>query len=402
MRKKMITMLLAGVTALVMLVGCGDKAEKTGTTPTPTVEATATVAPTEEPTVAPTETPAPTEEPTVTPTETPAVTDDYAETKVTLGQYKGLTLYEVDSSVVAEELQALVETYVALVAVDRAAEEGDTVNINYVGKKDGVAFDGGTDDSEEGYDLVLGSGTFIDGFEEGLIGAVAGEVRDLNLTFPENYGSEELAGQEVVFTVTVNAVKALPELTDAVTYEYFGYETTAELITVLYAKLNKESYYSQITESIMASSTVENYPADALAIEKQNIMDEYTYYAQFYGSYYGLDTETALRYFYGFASTAAMEAVAEESAYEVVKNLLILGEIYTVENLEPTKEEYQEIVLMYADSYGYEDAGTFIADYEAVYGADSVREAIMLDMVMDYIISQAIIVEAETDAEMPQ
>lgn len=84
----------------------------------------------------------------------------------------------------------------------RAVEEGDTVAIDYVGKKDGVAFEGGTGS----YDLTIGSGAFIDGFEDGLIGHTIGETVDLNLTFPEDYGSEDLAGQDVVFTVTINGI----------------------------------------------------------------------------------------------------------------------------------------------------------------------------------------------------
>ena len=86
----------------------------------------------------------------------------------------------------------------------RPAAEGDTANIDYSGTKDGVAFDGGT---AEGYDLKLGSGTFIDGFEDGVIGMNVGDEKDLNLKFPDNYGSADLAGQEVVFHVKLNQLK---------------------------------------------------------------------------------------------------------------------------------------------------------------------------------------------------
>ncbi len=89
---------------------------------------------------------------------------------------------------------------------DRPVKDGDVVNIDYVGKKDGVAFDGGT---ASGYDLTIGSNSFIDGFEEGLIGAELGETRDLNLTFPEQYHSADLAGADVVFTVTINSIKGI-------------------------------------------------------------------------------------------------------------------------------------------------------------------------------------------------
>ena len=235
MKKKVVTMLLAGTVVMAVLAGCGNKTEGE-ITPTPTTAATE----------APTATTAPTE--AAAPTETPAVTENIAETKVTLGQYKGLTLYEVDSSVIAQELHDMMESFAELVVVDRAAVEGDTVNINYVGKKDGVAFDGGTDDSEEGTNLELGSHSFIDGFEEGLIGAVAGEVRDLNLTFPENYHSAELAGQSVVFTVTVNSVQesVVPELTDAFAKENLPVDTVGEYVAALYEVRNQESFKNQV------------------------------------------------------------------------------------------------------------------------------------------------------------
>lgn len=395
MKKKMLTFLLAGITAMLLLTGCGNKEEQQENTPTPTevVKATETPVPTE--TVAPTEA-APVEEPTTAPegTETPA------ETKVTLGQYKGLKLYEVDSSVIAEELFATLEEYAELVVVDRAAVEGDTVNINYVGKKDGVAFDGGTDDSEAGTDLTLGSGQFIDGFEEGLIGAVAGEVRDLNLTFPENYTSADLAGQSVVFTVTVNAVKesVVPELTDAFAAENLGCNTVAEYITALYAVRNEESFYNQISEYLMTSSTVENYPADAIAVEKQSMIDYYTSYAEYLGSMFGMDTEAALTSLFGFESLEVLESYAEEYAYNVVKNMLILTEIALVEKLEVSEEEYQNRALIYAQTYGYEDVESFETDY----GKDMVVEAVTMDYVMDYIISQSEIIEAESDAIIQQ
>lgn len=392
MRRKWITAVLTGIVAAAVFAGCGNKAENE-VTPTPTPEVQATEAPQE--------TITPTEAPTAEPTEAPAVTDDIAKTKVTLGQYKGLTLYEVDSETVALELLAVLEEFAELVVVDRAAVEGDTVNINYVGKKDGVPFDGGTDDSEAGTNLLLGSGQFIDGFEEGLIGAVAGEVRDLNLTFPENYGSAELAGQSVVFTVTVNAVQeeVVPEASDDFAKENLGYDTWSEYVIQLYSAMNKDSFYEQITESIMASSTVENYPAAEITKEKQRVYDYYYAYAEYYGSYYGIDVETSLMYFFGFESLDALGEWAEECAYEVVKNNLILTEIATAEQLTMSEEEYQNVVAQLAEVYGY---GSDTAGFLEAYDEEEVKKSILLDHVMNYIVSQATIIEADYDAVIQQ
>ena len=395
MKNHVIKFLLAGTFTMVLLAGCGNKTEGEAT---PTPAPTETVAPTQEPTVEPTKEPQATETPV--PTETPAVTDDFAETKITLGQYKGLTLYEVDSKVIAQELREMMEGYAELVTVNRAAVEGDTVNINYVGKKDGVAFEGGTDDSEEGFNLELGSHSFIDGFEEGLIGAVAGEVRDLNLTFPENYHSAELAGQAVVFTVTVNAVQesVIPELNDQFAKENLPFDTVGEYVAALYDVRNQESFNEQIMTSLMDSCTVEKYPANLVEEEKQYFLDYYNSYAEMYASYFGMDKEMILQQMFGFASSTQLEEYAQEYAYDTVKQMLILTEIATVENLVLTDDEYQQRALVYAINNGYEDVVTFETDY----GKDAILEAVTLDYVIDYIIKEANIVYDESDNDITQ
>ncbi len=132
-------------------------------------------------------------------------------------------------------------------------EYSDTANIDYTGKKDGVAFSGGTD---YGYDLVIGSGSFIDGFEEGLVGAQIGSTVDLNLTFPEDYGKSDLAGEDVVFTVTVNYVmREYDELTDD-TAKLCGYESAAEVEAVArdYAK------QSTAWSNVFSNAKIEEYP----------------------------------------------------------------------------------------------------------------------------------------------
>ena len=167
--------------------------------------------------------------------------------KVTIGEYKGLALTSVSEADLETEIKSMLESLAELVEVDRAAVDGDTVNINYVGLLNGEAFEGGTDDSETGHDLVLGSNSFIDGFEEGLIGAVAGDKIELNLIFPENYGKEELNGQAVVFQVTVNAVKesVVPEFTDELLAEKIPeYPTVDAYTTALRENMNRNTYYN--------------------------------------------------------------------------------------------------------------------------------------------------------------
>lgn len=317
------------------------------------------------------------------------------ESNVTLGEYKGLALTSVSQATLDEEIQTMLESFSELEEVDRAAVEGDTVNINFTGLKDGVAFEGGTDDSEAGTDLKLGSNQFIDGFEDGLIGAVAGEQRDLDLTFPENYSNTELAGQAVVFKVTVNAVKetVVPELTDAFVAENFPeYPTVAEYTTALRDSMNQQSYYQQINELLMANSEVKKYDEAEIETEKNGIMEYYTAYAESYGSYFGLDTATALQYFFGIASMEDLETFAEKYAYDLVKNTMILDEIAAVEKLELTDEEYTTRVAEYAKNYGYEDD---IAGFEEQYDKEVIKEVLLNDFVMEWLVDQSVITDAE-------
>lgn len=311
---------------------------------------------------------------------------------LTLGEYKGLTLTSVSQATVDAELNSMLASYTEYTTVDRAAKEGDTVNINFVGTLDGVAFEGGTDDSEEGTDLELGSNMFIDGFEEGLIGSVAGEERVLNLTFPEDY-YEDMAGKEVVFTVTVNSVleKKVPELTDEFVATVGDYETADEFLTELRENLNKNSYYTQMTQLLLGSSEVAEYPEDKVAAEKETMMAYYLSYAEYYASMTGLDTNTALYYVSGISSTEELEKAAEEYAYQMVKNMMIIEEIASIEGIAVTEEEYNTRALEYAANYGYED----IASLETDFGKEELERTILTDLVMEYVLEQAVIVDAE-------
>ena len=313
--------------------------------------------------------------------------------KVTLGEYKGLTVTSISQETLDAEINAVLESYTELVEVDRPAQDGDTVNINFVGTLDGVEFEGGTDSSEAGTDLELGSNMFIDGFEEGLIGAKAGEEKVLNLTFPEDY-YEEMAGKEVVFTVTVNAVleEVVPELTDEFVAETIGtYTTVDEFVNVYRENLNKNSYYTQITQLLLASCEVIEYPEDEVTSQKETMMAYYLSYAEYYASLTGLDTDTALYYVSGLTSTEELEAAAEEYAYQMVKNTMIMEEIASIEGIKVSEEEYTTRALEYALSYGYED----IAGLETDYGKEEMERIILLDLVMDFLVEEAVIVDAE-------
>ena len=160
------------------------------------------------------------------------------EKYVTLGDYDGMEVevagdFEISDEDVVDYINGMLSYYPSYEDTDKqTVEDGDCVNIDYEGKKDGVAFDGGT---AQGYVLEIGSNTFIDGFEEGLIGVNVGETVDLNLTFPEDYQSADLAGADVVFTVTVNKIVKKVETTyDQLTDEYVSDNLNYESVDELY------------------------------------------------------------------------------------------------------------------------------------------------------------------------
>lgn len=178
---------------------------------------------------------------------------------ITVGDYKGI---EVDTSsneyknsyedILYADVQA--GNYFKTLT-EGTVSEGDTVNIDYVGKKDGVAFNGGT---AKGYDLKIGSGTFIDGFEEGIIGEAIGSTFDLNLTFPKNYGNEELNGAKVVFTVTVNYVTTDDPLSPSEYYKDLNFKSLKEYEADARERAIKNLLVQKFTESC----EIKKYPQD--------------------------------------------------------------------------------------------------------------------------------------------
>ena len=282
---------------------------------------------------------------------------------VTLGEYKNLEVTKEDTTITDEAVDAQIESELSAAAeqveVDRAAQNGDVCNIDYVGTKDGVAFDGGT---ASGYDLTLGSGTFIPGFEDGLIGAKKGEVRDLNLTFPEAYQAADLAGQDVVFKVTVNSVSEMktPELTDAWVKEYTGGEqnTVDEYKAAVREAMEKnaEDAAVQAAQQTLTSMAVSNSTfelnQEAVDFQFNELWNMYDQYAQMYG--------TTIEDYFGMYGMTVEEAKTELTTYaeEICKSKILVDAIFEKENLTLTPEEEEAVAATYGG-----DAATLKADY---------------------------------------
>ena len=207
---------------------------------------------------------------------------------LTLAEYKGITLDtssdeygEFYDNVIVSDIK---NNSLYIEKTEGTVSEGDIANIDYVGKKDGVAFEGGTD---EGYDLEIGSNSFIGGFESGLIGAEIGKTIDLNLTFPEDYGNEELNGADVVFTVTVNSVQTTDGVQPKDIYEDLGYKTLKEYENDVKERAT-ENYFLNLVRS---KSEIKEYPDEDVKTLKTQIKDALN---NNFTSYYGMSLESYL------------------------------------------------------------------------------------------------------------
>ncbi len=314
-----------------------------------------------------------------------ALRDLETDAYVTLCDYQNLSV-NVEPITVAEKERDLyvMEAYSKFATLencgitDRAAVDGDTVNIDYVGKKDGVAFDGGT---ATGAFLVLGSGSYIDGFEEGLMGVRPGETVELDLAFPEGYTNSELAGQAVTFTVTVNYIV---ELRDAVVAQ-MGLKdigTVAELQQYVYDKLyaSKELDYndnlkSAIIKELFAQSTYGELPESILESNKAYVSGIVNSAAE-----YGLDADSYTNTFFGMDS----ETYINEYAVELTKQDITLQAIANKEDLNVSDKELKSTLEEYAREAGADS----VEKYLGGNSAEEYRNAIMMEKVMDFLIEQ--------------
>ena len=278
--------------------------------------------------------------------------------EVTLGQYKGIEAEKAPVEVTEEEIDAevkkLADRNSTVETVDRPAELGDTTVIDFTGYIDGEPFEGGDGDN---HSLKLGSGTFIPGFEEQLVGVSAGEEKDVNVTFPEDYGAEELAGKPAVFKVKVKEVKATntPELDDEFAKDVSETaDTLADLRKELKEKKEKEKAEeadSAFKNAVMQTA-IDNMTAvipDGMVEEQlDNIMQQYAMSMQQSG--FSLEQ-------YAQMMGTTVQGVRESqraSALSQIKNTLLLEKVAEVEGIEITDEQVEEAYKQMAEQYEME------------------------------------------------
>lgn len=313
---------------------------------------------------------------------------------VTLGDYKGVTVEKTIQSVTDEDVQNEIDNALANypVEVDQAAKEGDTVNIDYVGKIDGEEFDGGSD---QGADLKLGSGKFIDGFEDGLIGAKKGETRTLNLTFPEDY-TQDLAGKAVEFTVTVNAVKEpLSEPTDQwVADNIEGYDNIADYkagIRSEQEESNEQTAENQVRYAawtqVIDNCTINEYPETLVEVGKKL----YEQQVETYAKYAGMELDAYIES--SGLTQEEYQANMEEYGKNVAAQALVCQAICDKEGFAIGDEDYQKALQDMLTEYGCTED-----ELIQTYGQDNVEQSIMLNRVSNLILENANVTEVQADS----
>ena len=316
---------------------------------------------------------------------------------LTLGEYKGLTVEGRDTTVsdgdVERSIQSILEENGGLEEVTgRPAKMGDTVNIDYIGEKDGVAFDGGTGNK----DLKLGSGEFIPGFEEGVVGMVAGDEKDLNLTFPENYHNQELAGADVVFHVTVNRISedSIPELNDDFVKSLDnGTQTVDEYREYIRNELTEqnESEAKANLEAELLQQAVDNTTCDPEKLPEWLVSQNSAEFRESTESFvrqYGMTLDDYLAQTGSDMETFNEEA--EEYGKEKAKSDLIVLSIAKAEGLDVTDSDLEEFYREYASDYN-----TTVERMKQAIPENEIRTYLLQQKVMDFLYDNANITFSE-------
>lgn len=312
---------------------------------------------------------------------------------IKIGEYKGLPVTKESDVLTDEEFEneiaVLLDNYSYYEEyTDRAVEEGDTVRADYAGYRDGVAFEGGTATDQS---ITAASNTgYIEGFAEAFIGQMPGQEFSFNVTFPEDYGSAELAGAEVTFTCTVHAILGdeliVPELTDEFVQENFGFGTVEEFRISYRSTVEEQkayyvesSMYSDLWLQVVNNAEVLAYPE----AEVNRIYNEQRSMYEQYAASFGVDYDTFLA---SYLNITDEELLEDSRAY--VKEDLVMYQLIKDLSIEMTDEEYNESLAFFAESYGMT-----VDDLISYYGEDTIRATVIWQKLMDTVAADAVITE---------
>ena len=311
---------------------------------------------------------------------------------VTLGNYKGIEV-KVDNSSVAvsdEDVENNINTILNQFSTTEQITEGitangDTVILDYSGKKDGVAFSGGT---ATDVSYTIGSGGFIDDLDKGLAGLTIGQQYDIPCKFPDNYSSTDLAGQDVIFTVTVTAKTntVLPELTDdwvaskkddiglnASNVEELRNNTREYLENYKKSSYSAEKFSSAL-EKIIANSTISGYPeaevSSLVTVYKNNIKTSYDTYSAYYTSSGINSYDDYLKYAYNCSSDDEFTEYAKEQVHQYLEEKMVITMIAVENNLTVSADEINALGAEWAEQYGYDSYQEILDNYTKEMNAE--------------------------------
>ena len=300
--------------------------------------------------------------------------------------YAAIPLKKADIEPTEEDIQSQIDSVLSQntttrQVTDRAAADGDTVNIDYAGTVDGVAFTGGT---YSGYSLTLGSGSFIDGFEDQIVGHKPGETFDVNVTFPDGYSDSTdadgnavvLSNKKAVFSVTLNYIseEILPELTDAWVEEHFGTSDDVHTVEDLRAEFRQMLYQNNLNTAVMdyllENSTFKSIPQQVMDYQVNQCLNYYSTLA----GYYGYDLDGLVQNLLGYESTDDMLAHLESSLEDYSKEALLYQAVAESLDITPTQEQL--------DAY---------SDYKDTYGQNYCTMVALMDAVTSTLTSGAVV-----------
>lgn len=321
----------------------------------------------------------------------------------TLGEYKGIEYTEIKTVITEDDVQYQVDSLLdshstSTEVTSGVANDGDTVNIDFVGKVDGEEFAGGSTDGA-GYELTLGSGMMIEGFEEQIMGHSVGETFDINVTFPEQY-TEELAGKDAVFTITINAKieKALPEYNDAFVAANTEYKTIAEyeeyLMTTMTenaAKGDEDKNKTAIMTALIDSTTINEYPQK----DMQELIDDTVDQVEAEAASSGYELKDYVVGFYGMQSVEDFESYVAEVVKSYMTEKIVVCAVANAEKISVTDEEIAAYKKEMMETLGITDEATF----NDSYSSEDVAYYTLAEKVVDFLLENATPVQATaTDA----
>ena len=314
--------------------------------------------------------------------------------EIEIGEYKGLKAEKAAVKVTPEEVEAevnsMAERNARMVSVeDRAAQNGDTVIIDFEGFTDGVAFDGG---KAEGHALTLGSGQFIPGFEDQIVGKNIGDEFDVNVTFPEDYGADDLAGKPAVFKVKLHEIKVreLPTVDDEFAKDVSEFDTLDELKADLEKKAleRKTKAADEAVENALVQQIVDSIKGEIPEAMYENRLEQLTEDFAYRLQSQGLNLETYLKY--TNSNIDEFKKSFRPQAEGQVKFRLALEKIVELENITPSDEELEAEFAKLAEGYGVE-----VEKVKAVIPAEEISKDLAVGKAIDLVKENAVITEVE-------